>query len=494
MNVSRLAGLVSCLVVLPLLCPTIFSLSFVPDTNLGGINRQSEDYRTFSTDDTQLEPGKIIEKVTTSADPSQSFALYLPSTYTPSKKWPIIYGFDPGARGRLPVEQFKDAAEKYGYIIVGSNSSRNGPALHLKEIVINLWQETHSRFQIDDQRVYTTGLSGGARVACSVGYMLNGYVAGVIGCGAGFPQGTNPSKATPFVYFGTVGIEDFNFPEMTQLEKALDSASIPNRLAVFDGGHEWAPPSVCIQAIEWMEIQAMKSRKRLPDDALIDSLFKREIEKAKADDAANKPYEAYVGFSQLSREFKGLRDVNEFETRADALRNTKEVKDAIKLHQREEAKQQELEQRFFTLRSARNDSDQTPSVTGNLSGFIQELKKTSEEKENTSNRLVARRALLGMSIFISEESSELMANKEYGMAISNFKIATELRPDSPGPFYNLARAYSLSRDKKKAIEALKKAQAKGFTNVGLLESKDFDFIREDNEFKNILTTLKGKQH
>src|SRR6267154_512970 len=163
MKIFRFAGLFSCLIALPFLCPTNFSFPFIPNTNALGNKRQSEDRRTFAEDDNQLQPGKIIEKVSISADPSQTFALYLPSSYTPSRKWPIIYGFDPGARGLMAVEHFKDAAEKYGYIVVGSNSSRNGPNVPLKEIIINLWQDTHARFQIDEQRVYSAGLSGGAR-------------------------------------------------------------------------------------------------------------------------------------------------------------------------------------------------------------------------------------------------------------------------------------------------------------------------------------------
>jgi len=494
MKVFRLAGLVSCLVVLPLLCPTNFSLSFISDTSARGNNRQSEDYRTVSIDDDQLQPGKIIEKVTIAADPTQSFALYLPPAYTPSKKWPIIYGFDPGARGLMAVEHFKDAAEKYGYIVVGSNSSRNGPNVPLKEIIVNLWQDTHVRFQIDEQRVYTAGLSGGARVACSVGYMLNGYVTGVIGCGAGFPSGINPSKATPFVYFGTVGIEDFNFPEMKHLERALDASAIPNRLAVFDGGHAWAPASLCTEAIEWMEIQAMKSHKRAVDDTLIDNLFKREIGKAKADDAANKPYDAFVEFSQLSQEFKGLRDVKEFEARADALRNTKEIKDAIKQQQREETNQQRFEQEFGELRFGSGEGNDALSNTNKMTVLIQDLTKASNEKENSSSRVVARRTLLGLGIMISEETAGLMAAKEYARVIANYKLAAQMQPTNPRVSVSLARVYCLTRDKKKALESLRKAVELGFVDVGQLENKDFDLIREDAEFKNIVTTLKGKQH
>src|SRR5205085_3166364 len=74
----------------------------------------------------QLTTGTVIERVSCRADAGQSYALFLPSRYTPQQHWPIIYCFDPGARGRVPVERFKEAAEKYGVIVAGSNNSRDG--------------------------------------------------------------------------------------------------------------------------------------------------------------------------------------------------------------------------------------------------------------------------------------------------------------------------------------------------------------------------------
>ena len=74
-----------------------------------------------------IPKGQIVERIEALNDSSQSYALYLPSYYTPDRKWPVLYAFDPGARGRVPVERFKEAAEKYGWIVLGSNNSRNGP-------------------------------------------------------------------------------------------------------------------------------------------------------------------------------------------------------------------------------------------------------------------------------------------------------------------------------------------------------------------------------
>src|SRR5947209_5644709 len=74
-----------------------------------------------------LPRGQIIDAVKCVADRSQSYALYLPSNYSPDRTWNVILAFDPGARGRRPVERYQAAAEKYGYIVAGSNNSRNGP-------------------------------------------------------------------------------------------------------------------------------------------------------------------------------------------------------------------------------------------------------------------------------------------------------------------------------------------------------------------------------
>src|ERR1044072_7311856 len=79
------------------------------------------------TQTNSIPRGQIVERVEALNDPSQSYALYLPSNYTPNRKWPVLYAVDPGARGRVPVERFKEAAEKYGWIVLGSNNSRNGP-------------------------------------------------------------------------------------------------------------------------------------------------------------------------------------------------------------------------------------------------------------------------------------------------------------------------------------------------------------------------------
>jgi hypothetical protein len=45
--------------------------------------------------DSRFRTGEIEPAVACEAEPQQTYALFVPSSYAPSKKWPILYAFDP---------------------------------------------------------------------------------------------------------------------------------------------------------------------------------------------------------------------------------------------------------------------------------------------------------------------------------------------------------------------------------------------------------------
>ncbi|MGB8509679.1 MAG: hypothetical protein WCD76_14935, partial [Pyrinomonadaceae bacterium] len=256
-----------------------------------------------------LPRGAIVESVGTQADARQTYALYLPSNYTPARKWPVLYAFDPAGRGKLPVELFRAAAERYGYIVVGSNNSRNGLATSVvMETVNTLWRDTHARLSINDERVYATGFSGGARVANRLAASCRNCVAGVISCGAGFPADIAPDASLTYAFFGTVGVDDFNFREMRLLERTLDALGVVNRLATFDGKHGWCPEAVCAEGIEWMELLAMKRGRKGRDDAFVEGALARLSARVESLKRPEDAYERYVLLRVIATTFDGLRD------------------------------------------------------------------------------------------------------------------------------------------------------------------------------------------
>src|SRR5580704_10769844 len=118
--------------------------------------------------ESDLPPGKIVTHVLCADDAAQSYALYLPSNYASDRSWPVIYAFDPAGRGQNPVERYRAAAEKYGYIVAGSNNSRNGSWAVSQAALTAMTRDVAARFRIDDRRTYVAGMSGGSRVALAV--------------------------------------------------------------------------------------------------------------------------------------------------------------------------------------------------------------------------------------------------------------------------------------------------------------------------------------
>src|SRR5690242_2922568 len=96
--------------------------------------------------------GQVVESVATAADASQSYALYLPSSYSADHTWPILIGFHPAARGRAIVDTYREAAERYGFIVAASNNSRNGPMDVSMRAAGAMFQDLGQRFAVDGTR------------------------------------------------------------------------------------------------------------------------------------------------------------------------------------------------------------------------------------------------------------------------------------------------------------------------------------------------------
>ncbi|HSQ23995.1 MAG TPA: dienelactone hydrolase family protein [Pyrinomonadaceae bacterium] len=459
---------------------------------------------------TVIPPGQIVERVVCARDPNQTYALYLPSNYVSSRTWPVLYAFDPGARGKIPIEHFKEAAERFGWIIVGSNNSRNGSVQSSIEAWNAITRDTTERFSINDGRAYAAGFSGGARMALMLATQCKDCLAGVIASGAGFPEGIEPAATMHFALFSTAGTEDFNFAEVKSLDEKLTRAGITHQIEIFEGRHEWPPASVAVNALAWMELKAFK-----PDAGQLPSglteWWNSRLKAARELEDAKKVYDAYQVYAELISAFKGLRDVVELENKVNELRNSHEVRDAIRDEQQQIRKQRELEGQVMGLVAAServtlqgdNASSNRTSQTNDdgldagtrLQGILNELRRQSKAEQDSASRRVARRVMSGQYIGLFERGSNYLQNqKRYDEAIRFFTLATEVDPERPGAFYYLAWAYNSKGDRKKSLKALQTAVDKGFSDAAALESnKAFDSLRDDPQFQKIIGTLKVRR-
>ena len=363
---------------------------------------------------TQQEParGVIVDDVKCASDAAQSYALYLPSTYSRDRGWSLLMAFHPAARGRAMVEKYQVAAERYGYIVAGSNTSRNGSFTASAAAVKAMSADLGQRFAIDASRVYLTGMSGGARVALMVALGSKG-IAGVIASSAGYPD-SKPRASVPFPIYGTAGTEDFNYLEMRQLDRRLTT---PHRLAIFDGGHTLPPDEVALDAIEWMELQAMKSSLRPKDDALVARWFeKRQQQIASADGAAA----AVPLLEALVDDFKGIRDVSAESARAKELAAQPEVKKALARQRSEDDAESRRLAEMFELEAGLADESRHAMNLGRLRDQLLKYKRAAESETDSPERRQARRLLRSVTFGAAdrvEDSQYLRLLQEIAPAV-----------------------------------------------------------------------------
>jgi len=328
----------------------------------------------------ELPAGQIVDSVECALDNTQHYALYLPSSYTPSRQWSVILAFDSGARGRVPVERYRQAAEKYGYIVAGSLNSRNGPWEVSLKAAKAMTADVKARLSIDPKRVYTAGMSGGARVAMKVA-IDSKQIAGVFASSAGFPDEFMPRL--PFAVFGSAGTDDFNHMEMFQLDRRMTSA---HRVLYFEGGHTWLPAELAMQAVEWMELQAMKSGLRARDAALLDTWF---AERGQRLDALPDNVETLHALIHLIADFEGLEDVRKFAERAARLLKQQDVKDSLGEESKNEDRELQVQGELFELR----DRWYNGASFAKLKERVTALLAQSKAADDSEDRRIARRVL-----------------------------------------------------------------------------------------------------
>ena len=444
--------------------------------------------------DIPIEAGKIIERVVVQAHPDQSYALFLPSNYTHEKSWPTIFCLDPRARGKAALERFTTAAEKYGYVVACSNNSRNGLNWSvISQIFTDFWDDIHTRFNVDQKRTYAAGFSGGSRLASTFASRCRGCLAGVIGAGAGFPGDIAPDAKTTFAYFGIVGVDDFNFGEMWQLEKKLSKLSAPYHFENFAGGHEWAPPENLDRAIAWLTLQAMRNGSSSKDETFIADQFTQRMTVANDLLRKRQLLDAFAAFSSIERDFQDLPAAKTAISKIEELSKSEELKKEAKTE--DELYKQQLREageiRMLWMKAPQPDdaSPGRPIAADRLNSW----KKKKELPDDSKERRLARRILSHLLIESFETSQASQRNNDYTTALANLELARAIDSRNANTAYEIARLHALKRERKAALESLEEAVTLGFKDLARIKSEDaFANIAGDPRFEKLLGTLSGQ--
>ena len=342
--------------------------------------------------------------------PAAPYALFVPSQYRADRAWPLLMAFHPSARGQAFVDLYRDAAESYGYIIVASNISRNGPWGPSLQAATEMAQDAGARFSIDPNRVYTTGFSGGARVAMELA-LQSGKIAGVIASGAGFLD-AKVRKTTTFDVAATIGLDDFNYTELRALDRGVSS---PHRVFYFDGAHTLPPAPVARQALEWLELRAIVRGLRPRDEATIERWWQARLA---AVEARQSPHAIATGLAELAEDFGPLRDTREVANRAKVMLDSAVVKRAQARERDLEAAETRQLMEIVTLESGLGSDDARTRSLLDLRRLLKDIHARASVDTNSPERRSARRVLVA----VTSAASERVKDAEYLAMMREFRV------------------------------------------------------------------------
>ena len=418
-----------------------------------------------------FEVGKIISPVYCKNDASQSYALYIPKKGK-NEALPVIYFFDPHGSGIFPLNKYKALADRYGFIFIGSNNSKNGNDGAMTEKIWNiLVADTKARLKINHDRMYACGFSGGGKVACYVA-LQHPEIKGIIANGGALREITTAS-GFQFSFTAIAGEGDMNMTDLVSINRNLRNTT-RHRIIFFEGKHEWAPGNTMSLALSGLQFDAMDKKLIALDEGLIRNYADSSRKKITAFLEANNYFKAEAE-CQLSISFlDGLnKEVNWFKQEDERLKNNATFEKQLKTQQHwlatEETRKNEFMKRF----------EQIDVGFWNQTASDLKRKAALHSDEGAMNE----RLLAYLSLAFYSFSNQLIAanrNQDAQYFVDLYKMVD---PSNSEAWYFSAILDARNNNVRAAENDLLKAVSNGFT--------DKDRMRQQTEFRTVQVNFSG---
>ncbi len=440
-------------------------------TSLLYCSNSKEKNKTIQKPITNLTPAFVKGNVTSAG----SFSYYLPSYYSDSSKFPLIYVFSAHGDGNLPLNRFYQLAEKYGFIMVASNVSKNGlPANILEPALKQFYSDPLNKFSVDEKRLYTMGFSGGARVA-SIMTMENPQIRGAILCGGGLAYPSIPENRVPdFLLFA--GKDDFNSIELMHLDTTLGT-KFRHFLAKFNGKHEWPPATNMEDGFYWTLFNEMKDGIIPKNDTLLQSFITTNSEIL---NSSKDILDKYYYLKKITAFLNNIADIKSYQDKLNNIKSSSEFvkrsKEMEKFYQKEQMQEEQLVKKMET----------------------QPLdwwqKKTSEmavdTEQNTLQAHSNKRILNYLSLAAYMQCSNTLKANQVQYAYSFIKLYQTIDPKNTEGFYMEAQLDAKQGKFPGAISALQHAADIGFKDMDRINNEpEFQPLFNMPEFQNVIETI-----
>ena len=171
----------------------------------------------ITLEDTDLfdEPGTYVDDSLTFGSIERTFQYYVPSSYDGTQPMPLVvnlHGAGSYGLGQLFYTEFDRVAEEEGFIVVAPDYGLSAKGLFLTPNISTftsaIIDHLSSQYEIDQRRVYATGISQGGGASLSLAYNLSDRIAAVAPVAAGLGAVLQNDLPRPMSFVVVYGTQD----------------------------------------------------------------------------------------------------------------------------------------------------------------------------------------------------------------------------------------------------------------------------------------------
>lgn len=270
-----------------------------------------------------LKKGVVVDSIGIKDADSESFSLFLPSTFEMDKNWPILFVFDLEGNGKRAIRMYTEAAENQGYVLAASNNVSDTLSTSQNILITGrMFNEIITLLPIQKNRTYASGFGSGARFASILPIFVKG-VSGVLSCATAYPNMELLDTKSEFQYIGVVGKEDYAYPEMRATKPLLDRLKLPNYLLVFNGGRQWPNTSYLEKAMQIFNLSAMAKGNMVRDEEYIQETYAENLRELRSAMGGVRLLEANNTIDRLMLVYRPFMDVDSLKKEKRELKKNK---------------------------------------------------------------------------------------------------------------------------------------------------------------------------
>jgi hypothetical protein len=418
-------------------------------------------------------PAKTETEFTTGSIFSHSgqtqYEAYIPTAYKKGEKLPAILFFDPHGDGKLPLMKYKSLADKFKFILVGSDISKNG--LPLEDAVIvagQLADEATGYLPGDPGFISFCGFSGGAKTALAAANQ-SAHVNTVIYAGATLPAEMMTSLPSSF---GIAGKADMNYSDMISFSKEFELQKKPHVLYLWKGEHVWPDSVAMLHAFYYSYIIYCSGTNNKADEKLF-SEYKNLIY-----DQVKKEKDILIKAALAGEWNKCLQSLRLAE---DTL--YKQITASFTYSSALKKEEQIL--------SKEND-EKTKIVTAFTNGDETLLANKSNSLRRSSD-LMSKRLNSYISLAAYTFSRRSLSSNNYEAARKYLSIYKSVDPENTEQPFLKACMYAKINEPDSAMLALTNAVKMGLHDGGkIITEADLQVLKEREDFKALVSSLQQK--